>query len=125
MIDITASVAAWVHSVKARDGLLTVFLRHISASLTIQESADEHLRAGVLKMLGSLAPDHSAHGRMHAAADDGVLDPIKALLTSVSLSIPVFENTMALSPWQGIFLIEHRRRLAPRTIALCFVGSHH
>ena len=122
MVDITARVLAWVQSFRARDGLLTVFLRHTSASLTIQENASASARADLIDALNRLAPESSAY-RHNCEGPDDMPAHIKALLTSVSLSIPVFEGALALGDWQGIFLIEHRKRPSPRAILLHFVGS--
>lgn len=122
MVEITAQVAAWLSSITARDGLLTVFLRHTSASLTIQENAASSVRADLIDALARLAPESSAY-RHNCEGPDDMPAHIKAMLTSVSLSIPVFESSMALGTWQGIFLIEHRGRATPRAILLHYVGS--
>ncbi len=122
MLEITGRVAAWLASVRARDGLLTVFLRHTSASLTIQENGDPKVRDDLIEALQRLAPESSAY-RHNTEGPDDMPAHIKALLTSVSLSIPVFDSVMALGAWQGIFLIEHRRRGTPRSVLLHFVGS--
>ncbi len=122
MLEITGRVAAWLASVRARDGLLTVFLRHTSASLTIQENGDPKVRDDLIEALQRLAPESSAY-RHNTEGPDDMPAHIKALLTSVSLSIPVFDSVMALGAWQGIFVIEHRRRGTPRSVLLHFVGS--
>jgi len=122
MVDVTPLVATWLESIGARDGLLTVFLRHTSASLTIQENASPSVRADLLDALAKLAPESSAY-RHNTEGPDDMPAHIKAMLTSVSLSIPVFEHAMALGEWQGIFLIEHRKRSVPRAILLHYVGS--
>jgi secondary thiamine-phosphate synthase enzyme len=111
LLDLTAKVSAWLEAIRARDGLLTIFLRNTSASLTIQENADPKVRADLIDALGRLdgPGDMPAH--------------IKAMLTSVSLSIPVFERVMALGPSQVLFLIEHRQRKTPRTVLLHYIGS--
>ena len=121
MLDITAAIADWLHSINARDGLLTVFLRHTSASLTIQENASPEVQKDLLAALEKLAPENSAYRHNDEGPDD-MPAHIKAMLTSVSLSIPVFQHAMALGTWQGIFLIEHRRRQQPRSTMLHFVG---
>ena len=121
MLDITAAIADWLHSISARDGLLTVFLRHTSASLTIQENASPEVQKDLLAALEKLAPENSAYRHNDEGPDD-MPAHIKTMLTSVSLSIPVFEHAMALGTWQGIFLIEHRRRQQPRSTMLHFVG---
>jgi len=122
MVEVTATVRDWLNSITARDGLLTVFLRHTSASLTIQENTSPDAHADLIGALSRLAPESSAYRHNDEGPDD-MPAHIKALLTSVSLSIPVFESEMALGQWQGIFLIEHRKRSTPRAILLHFVGS--
>lgn len=121
MVEITATVRDWLNGISARDGLLTVFLRHTSASLTIQESTSPEAQADVIGALVRLAPESSAYRHSDQGPDD-MPAHIKAVLTSVSLSIPVFEGAMALGQLQGIFLIEHRKRSTPRAILLHFVG---
>lgn len=122
MVEITKTIAGWIGEISARDGLLTVFLRHTSASLTIQENASLDVRADLINALARLAPESSAYRHNDEGPDD-MPAHIKAMLTSVSLSIPVFEGSMALGTWQGIFLIEHRKRSSPRAVLLHFVGS--
>ncbi len=122
IVDLTQQVGEWLTKMRARDGLLTAFLRHASASLTIQENADPKVRADLLDALEKLAPEASAF-RGDADGRDDWPAHVKSMLTSVSLSIPVFERTMALGQWQGLLLIEHRRRVTPRTVLLHFIGS--
>lgn len=122
MLDITIKVADWLRTIRARDGLLTVFLRHTSASLTIQENASPEVREDLLAALAKLAPESSAYRHNDEGPDD-MPAHIKTMLTSVSLSIPVFEHAMALGTWQGIYLIEHRKRTQTRAAVLHFVGS--
>ena len=122
MIEITRDVERWLREIGARDGLLTAFLRHTSASLTIQENANSTVKADLLDALSRLAPEGAGY-RHRAEGPDDMPAHIKALLTPVNLSIPVFGSTMALGAWQGIYVIEHRRRASPRTVLLHFVGS--
>jgi len=121
-IDITSKLSGWLDEVAAREGLLTVFVQHTSASLTIQENADPDVQADLLSSLARLAPE--GHGYAHASeGPDDMPAHIKALLTSVSLSIPVIEGAMTLGTWQGVYLIEHRRAPHQRGMLLHFVGS--
>jgi secondary thiamine-phosphate synthase enzyme len=122
MLELTAMIAKWLARINARDGLLTVFLRHTSASLVIQENGDPNVRTDLIDALKRLAPESSAY-RHNAEGADDMPAHIKAMLTSVSLSIPVFEHTMALGQWQGVFLIEHRKRHIPRTVLLHYIGA--
>ena len=120
--DITGAVARWVAETGIADGLLTLFCRHTSASLTIQENADPDVRADLMAALDRLAPREA--GYVHALeGPDDMPAHIRALLTGVSLAIPVAAGRLALGTWQGIFLIEHRDRPHRREIVLHLIGS--
>jgi secondary thiamine-phosphate synthase enzyme len=120
--DITRDVNAFLRECKAADGALTVFLRHTSASLTIQENADPDVQADLLTALDRLAPQNA--GWVHdAEGSDDMPAHIKAMLTGVSLSVPVRAGAALLGTWQGIYLIEHRRAPHRREIVLQFLGS--
>jgi secondary thiamine-phosphate synthase enzyme len=119
--EITNEIARWLKSIAAEDGLLTVFVSHTSASLTIQENADRMVRRDLLDALERLAPE----GRHYAHQEEGPDDMpshIKAMLTSVSLGIPVKEGRMALGTWQGVYVIEHRTSPHQRNVVLSFIG---
>jgi secondary thiamine-phosphate synthase enzyme len=119
--EITNEIARWLESIAAEDGLLTVFVSHTSASLTIQENADPKVRRDLLDALERLAPE----GRHYAHQEEGPDDMpshIKAMLTSVSLGIPVKEGRMALGTWQGVYVIEHRTSPHQRNVVLSFIG---
>ena len=121
-IELTRALASWLDSFGANSGLLTVFVAHTSASLTIQENADPNVRRDLLDTLEILAPED----RNYAHADEGPDDMpahIKAMLTSVSLTIPVHDGRMVLGTWQGVFLIEHRTQPHQRNVALNFMGD--
>lgn len=120
-VELTRALDGWLGSFDAMSGLLNVFVSHTSASLTIQENADPDVRRDLLDALDILAPE----GRAYAHAEEGPDDMpshIKAMLTSVSLAIPVQEGKMALGTWQGVFLIEHRTEPHQRNVALNFMG---
>ncbi|MGU3538943.1 secondary thiamine-phosphate synthase enzyme YjbQ [Methylobacterium sp. A54F] len=120
--DITAPVADFVRRSGLREGLVTVFCRHTSASLTIQENADPDVQADLLTALGSLAPRGA--GYVHGAeGPDDMPAHIRTLLTDASLSIPLADGRMALGTWQGIYLIEHRDRPHRREVVLSAVGA--
>ena len=121
-IDITETVTAWLASIRARDGLLTLFNRHTSASLTIQENADRDVLADLAAALERAAP-HSARYRHSVEGPDDMPAHIKAMLTSASLGVPVIAGRAQLGTWQAIYLIEHRDRPHRREILLHFVGS--
>jgi len=121
-IDLTGALAKWLNEIGAAGGLLTVFLRHTSASLTIQENADPNVRRDLLDVLEALAPEGGHYAHQEEGPDD-MPSHIKAMLTSVSLGIPVVDGQMALGTWQGVYLIEHRASPHRRTIVLSFIGE--
>lgn len=120
--EITKQVSGWIEEIEARDGLLTLFIAHTSASLTIQENADPDVRHDLRKALDGLAPEGAGYRHESEGADD-MPAHIKSMLTSVSLSIPVIEGRTALGTWQGIYVIEHRARPHGRKVELHFIGT--
>ncbi len=119
--DITPEVEGWLASIGADEGLVTVFVCHTSASLTIQENADPNVRRDLMAVLETLAPEGDHYAHEEEGADD-MPSHVKSMLTDVSLSIPVMRGRMTLGTWQGIYLIEHRVAPHRRTIALSFLG---
>ncbi len=119
--DITQDVSAWLSKIGAVNGLLTIFIAHTSASLTIQENADPDVRFDLKSALDRLAPESGAYRHSTEGPDD-MPAHIKAMLTSVSLSIPVLEGRTALGIWQGIYVIEHRAQPHKRNVELHFIG---
>jgi secondary thiamine-phosphate synthase enzyme len=120
--DITGAVCGWLQSIGAGQGLLTVFIPHTSASLTIQENADPDVLKDLQDTLKRLAPEAGGYRHTIEGPDD-MPAHIKAMLTSVSLSIPVIEGRTALGTWQGVYLIEHRARSHGRKVELHFIGT--
>lgn len=120
--DITAEARRFLAEAGAREGVLLVFVRHTSASLTIQENADPDVLGDLATALARLAPENG--GWLHGAegADD-MPAHIKAMLTGVSLHIPVVGGAPALGTWQGLYLVEHRVRAHRREIVLQFIGA--
>lgn len=119
--DITAEISAFLREVGAREGTLTLFIRHTSASLTIQENADPSVLDDLTTALDRLAPADA--GWTHdAEGPDDMPGHIKTMLTAVSLTIPVLDASLALGTWQAIYLIEHRRAPHRRQIVLQFSG---
>ena len=121
-VDVTAEVAKFVGDACAREGAVTLFIRHTSASLTIQENADPSVLDDLMTALDRLAPEHAGWTHDTEGADD-MPAHVKSMLTASSLRIPVLKRKLALGTWQAIYLIEHRRRPHRREIVLQFVGS--
>jgi secondary thiamine-phosphate synthase enzyme len=121
LTEITEEIRAWLRDIAASEGLLTVFIAHTSASLTIQENADPDVRRDLVDALARLAPESQSYAHSAEGPDD-MPAHIKALLTSVSLSIPVVEGRTALGTWQGVYVIEHRVRQHERRVELHFIG---
>ena len=120
--DFTAAVADFVRGSGIRDGLVTVFCRHTSASLTIQENADPDVQTDLMTALDGFAPRHA--GYVHGAeGPDDMPAHIRTLVTDSGLSIPLVEGRLALGTWQGIYLIEHRDRPHRREIVLTVIGA--
>ena len=122
-IDITEDLRRWLRGISARDGLLTVFVCHTSASLTIQENADPNVLRDLMSTLENLAPENAPYAHSEEGPDD-MPSHIKAMLTEVSFSIPVMGGRIVLGTWQGVYLIEHRVAPHERNIALSFIGSN-
>ena len=120
--DITREVAKFLREAGAREGAVTLFIRHTSASLTIQENADPSVLQDLTTALNRLAPENA--GWVHdAEGPDDMPAHIKTMLTAVSLQVPVLNGEMALGTWQGIYVAEHRARPHQREIVLQFIGS--
>lgn len=122
MHEVTRTVAEWVAQCGVRDGLLTVFCRHTSASLTIQENAAPAVQRDIVRWLERVAPESRAYEHDDEGPDD-MPAHLKSMLTGVQLSIPVMDGRLALGTWQGIYLIEHRRLGHRRSLALHLLGE--
>ncbi|BBF94884.1 secondary thiamine-phosphate synthase enzyme YjbQ [Blastochloris tepida] len=122
LVEITAELAAFVADAGLGDGLLTVFCRHTSASLTIQENADPDVRTDLLTALDRLAPENA--GWIHRSeGPDDMPAHIKAMLTGTSLGIPIVGGRLALGTWQGVYVVEHRARAHRREVVLQAMGA--
>ena len=120
--DITREAARFAEEVDAQDGVLFLYLRHTSASLVIQENADPDVQTDLASALDRLAPADA--GWVHdIEGPDDMPAHIKAMLTGVSLQVPVIGGKLALGTWQGIYLVEHRARPHQREVVLQYVGS--
>jgi secondary thiamine-phosphate synthase enzyme len=120
-VDLTSEIAKFVRDARAREGAVTLFIRHTSASLTIQENADPTVLGDLMTALGRLAPENGGW-RHDTEGPDDMPAHIKTMLTASSLHIPVLEGDLALGTWQAVYLIEHRRRPHRREIVLQFIG---
>jgi secondary thiamine-phosphate synthase enzyme len=120
--DVTAALAVWLASIGAGDGLLTVFIRHTSASLTIQENADPDVLRDLTDALERAAPRHARY-RHGSEGPDDMPAHIKAMLSSTTLGIPVVAGKAVLGTWQAVYLIEHRDAPHSREIVLHYVGT--
>ena len=120
--DITAEARRFVAQCGAGDGLLLLYLRHTSASLTIQENADPDVQTDLVTALRGLAPADGPWVHTVEGPDD-MPGHIKTMLTGVTLHVPVESGALKLGTWQGIYLVEHRARPHRREVMLQFVGS--
>jgi secondary thiamine-phosphate synthase enzyme len=119
---VTEDVRNWLAEIAALDGLLTLFIRHTSASLLIQENADLDVQTDLVNALDRIAPKDAPY--LHTIeGDDDMPAHVKAALTATSLSIPVRAGRMVLGTWQGIFVAEHRDRPHSREVVLHYLGT--
>jgi secondary thiamine-phosphate synthase enzyme len=122
LVEITAPVLGWVAEQGIATGILTIFCRHTSASLLIQENADPDVRADLEAWFEQAAPEGAPY--VHdAEGPDDMPAHIRTALTAVSLSIPVERGRPVLGTWQGIYLFEHRRAAHRREIVLHLIGA--
>ncbi|MGI8944380.1 MAG: secondary thiamine-phosphate synthase enzyme YjbQ [Qipengyuania sp.] len=122
MHELTGQIADWLEAIGVATGLMTVFCRHTSASLMINENAAAAVRRDMVKWLDRMAPENAYHEHDSEGPDD-MPAHLKAALTGVSLSIPVCGSRMMLGTWQGVFLVEHRASPHIRQVALHLSGE--
>jgi len=120
--EITEALSRWVFGTGVLNGLLTVFCRHTSASLLIQENADPDVRRDLLTALDRLAPREARYVHSTEGPDD-MPAHIRTMLSGVSLSIPVVNGQMVLGTWQGVYLAEHRDRPHTRDLIVHLIGA--
>jgi secondary thiamine-phosphate synthase enzyme len=120
--DLTAEVARFLNEAGAKEGAVTLFIRHTSASLTIQENADPSVLVDLTTALSKVAPENAGWTHDTEGPDD-MPAHVKTMLTATSLQIPVVDGRLALGIWQAIYLIEHRRSPHRREIVLQFIGA--
>ena len=122
LIEVTDPIARWVAEQAMRTGLLTVFCRHTSASLVIQENAAPAARRDLERYFARIAPESAEYEHDDEGPDD-MPAHLRAALTNTALTIPLIDGELALGTWQGIYLFEHRRRPHRRTLALHLMGE--
>lgn len=123
LVEITRPVADWTAASAIQEGVLTLFVRHTSASLVVQENADSEVRKDLDRFFARLVPDGDSLFRHRDEGPDDMPAHIRAALTGVHLSIPVAGGRLALGQWQGIYLWEHRLRPHHREVALHLAGD--
>jgi len=123
LMEITSEVRGWLESQGATTGLLTLFCRHTSASLLIQENAARAVRSDLEKYFAALAPEDPTRYEHDDEGADDMPAHLRTALTGVQLSIPVSAGRLALGTWQGIYLFEHRHRPHEREVALHLIGD--
>ena len=122
-VEITPEVEDWVAGTGLQLGLLTLFIRHTSASLLVTENADPEVRADLERFLARLVPDGDPLFRHVDEGPDDMPAHVRAALTATQLGVPLVDGRIALGTWQGIFVWEHRRRPHDREIVLHLAGD--
>src|SRR3954453_10407582 len=120
LYEFTGQVVEWLSGLKARTGVVTVHLRHTSASLLIQENADPDVRRDLDAFFERLVPDGDSIFIHTDEGDDDMPAHVRTALTTVNLSIPFYEGRLVLGTWQGIYVWEHRRVRHTRKVAAHF-----
>jgi secondary thiamine-phosphate synthase enzyme len=123
LIEVTREVRQWVAGTGLRDGLLTLFIRHTSASLLVQENADPEVGRDLERFFARLVPDGDPLFEHVAEGDDDMPAHVRAALTQTQLSIPLVQGALVLGTWQGIYVYEHRHRPHSRAVVLHVIGT--
>jgi len=123
LLEITAGIRSWADAQSVESGLLTLFCRHTSASLLIQENAAPEVRTDLEAFFAGLAPEDAKRYAHDSEGPDDMPAHIRTALTQVQLSIPLMDGKLTLGTWQGIYLFEHRRGQHERQIALHLLGE--
>ena len=123
LLEITDEVRAWLGPQEVTTGLLTVFCRHTSASVLIQENAAREVRSDLETFFETIAPEDPARYEHDDEGPDDMPAHLRTALTGVQLSIPVINGQLALGTWQGIYLFEHRARPHNREVVLHLLGD--
>jgi secondary thiamine-phosphate synthase enzyme len=123
LLEITRPVVDWVAGAALGTGLLTLFVRHTSASLLVQENADPDVRGDLDRFFARLVPDGDELFRHRDEGGDDMPAHVRAALTAAQLAVPIVAGRLALGTWQGIYLWEHRLRPHRREVALHALGE--
>jgi secondary thiamine-phosphate synthase enzyme len=123
LYEFTREVESWMQSCQISTGLLTLFLQHTSASLTIQENADSDVILDLNDFFGRIAPEDNRLYRHNMEGPDDMPAHIRAALTATQLSVPVVSGQMALGTWQGLYVFEHRSASHSRNVVLHLLGE--
>ncbi len=123
LIEITRDVLAWVANQGIDTGLLTLWCRHTSASLTVQENADPTVREDIARFFEAVVPEDAQRYLHDAEGPDDMPAHLRAMLTATQLSIPVAGGVPVLGTWQGLYVFEHRRQPHRREIVLHLLGD--
>jgi secondary thiamine-phosphate synthase enzyme len=123
MVEMTDRLRAWIEEEELREGLLTLFLQHTSASLLIQENADPQVQRDLEAFFSRLVPDGDPLFLHRAEGPDDMPAHVRAALTQVQLAIPVQKGRLSLGSWQGIFVYEHRTHGHARSVIAHFLGN--
>ena len=123
LLNITSPIRDWVYGQGISEGILTVFIRHTSASLTVQENADPDVLYDLNNFFRKLVPEDQRLYRHNAEGPDDMPAHIKSALTQTQLTVPVFSGDLTLGVWQGIYIFEHRAHAHKRTISLHLMGD--
>ena len=118
LYDFTGEIESWVSAQQPQTGLLTIFCRHTSASLVIQENADPDVVTDLNDFFTRLVPEDTRLYRHTAEGPDDMTSHIRSALTSTQLAIPILQGSLALGTWQGVYLFEHRERPHNRSVVL-------
>lgn len=123
LVDFTEEIVAWVRASGIRTGLLSLHVRHTSASILVQENADPEVQRDLERFLRRLVPEGDPLFRHVSEGPDDMPAHVRAALTSTTLSIPVVDGSPALGTWQGVYLYEHRRASHRRRVAAHLIGE--
>lgn len=123
LLNVTGPIGNWLNECQIEEGLMTIFIRHTSASLTIQENADPDVLEDLENFFQKLVPENGVYYRHNAEGPDDMPAHIKSTLTNVQLTIPVIDGRMALGMWQGIYIFEHRAHAHKRSLSLHLMGE--